>query len=73
MALRTSGALRHMRARGVRCMDCCSVDNAAARLGDPLFLGACILQGADLGARTLAKASPTEKVGVFARYTFMTV
>eukprot|EP00892_Ulva_mutabilis_P003339 jgi/Ulvmu1/1377/UM011_0105.1 len=67
LALRASGALRHMRARGVRCVDCCSVDNAAARLGDPVFLGACLLHGADLGARTVAKASPGEKVGVLAR------
>jgi UDP-N-acetylglucosamine/UDP-N-acetylgalactosamine diphosphorylase len=66
-ALASSGALRHMRAAGVVCVDCASVDNAAARLGDPMFLGVCSLRGADLGARTVAKAAPEERVGVFAR------
>jgi UDP-N-acetylglucosamine/UDP-N-acetylgalactosamine diphosphorylase len=66
-ALQTSGALRHMRNNSISCVDCCSIDNVAARLGDPMFIGACSLHNADLGARTVAKASPEERVGVFAR------
>lgn len=67
LALQNSGALRHMRSNSLLCIDCCSIDNAAARLGDPMFIGACFLNNADLGARTVAKAGPEERVGVFAR------
>lgn len=38
------------------------VDNALARLGDPLFLGYCHSKGAEVGARVVAKAYPEEKV-----------
>jgi UDP-N-acetylglucosamine/UDP-N-acetylgalactosamine diphosphorylase len=66
-ALVTSGALSHMQTNGVKALDCCSVDNAAARVVDPLFIGACAAVDAQLGARVVAKAFPDEKVGIFAR------
>lgn len=43
-------------------MDVYCVDNALARLGDPLFLGYCHSKGAEVGARVVAKAYPEEKV-----------
>lgn len=51
---------------GVEALDCYCVDNALARLGDPLFLGYCHAQSAQVGARVVAKAYPDEKVGRFA-------
>jgi hypothetical protein len=48
---------------GVEALDCYCVDNALARLGDPLFLGYCHAQAAQVGARVVAKAHPDEKVG----------
>jgi len=65
-ALKTSGCLEEMQHDGVECIDCFSVDNALARVCDPVFLGACVEQNAECGARVLAKAYPEEKVGVFA-------
>jgi len=67
MALARSGCLEDMETRGVEVVDCYCVDNALARLGDPLFVGYCCEQGADCGARVVAKAYPEERVGVFAR------
>ncbi|KAF8060101.1 GLCNAC1PUT2 [Scenedesmus sp. PABB004] len=66
-ALQASGALAAMAAAGLVGVDVYCVDNALARLGDPVFVGACVERAAALGARVLAKAHPGEKVGVFAR------
>jgi UDP-N-acetylglucosamine/UDP-N-acetylgalactosamine diphosphorylase len=65
-ALHTRGALADMRAHGLEALDVYCVDNALARVGDPEFVGACAARRAEVGARVLAKASPEEKVGVFA-------
>jgi UDP-N-acetylglucosamine/UDP-N-acetylgalactosamine diphosphorylase len=51
---------------GIEALDCYCVDNAAARVGDPEFLGYCASKGAGMGARVVAKASADERVGVFA-------
>jgi UDP-N-acetylglucosamine/UDP-N-acetylgalactosamine diphosphorylase len=66
-ALTSSGALADMQNRGIEALDCYCVDNALARLGDPVFVGFCRQAGAQLGARVVAKAHPEERVGVFAR------
>lgn len=65
-SLKSSGCLEEMQRAGIECIDCFSVDNALARVCDPVFLGACKEQNAECGARVLAKAYPEEKVGVFA-------
>ena len=44
------GVLADMAAHGVECVDCLSVDNALARIADPLFAGYCAEQGAQCGA-----------------------
>ncbi|BDA40449.1 UDP-N-acetylglucosamine diphosphorylase 1 [Coccomyxa sp. Obi] len=66
-AMQREGVLEDMAQHGVECVDCISVDNALVRLGDPLFAGYCHEQGAECGARVVAKAYPEERVGVFAR------
>lgn len=67
VALARAGVLDDMAAHGVEAVDCYCVDNALARLGDPVFAGFCAERGVECGARVVAKASPEEKVGVFAR------
>ena len=47
---RRSGALTDMRAAGVEAVDCVSVDNALARVADPLFAGFCWERRAQCGA-----------------------
>eukprot|EP01023_Acetabularia_acetabulum_P030399 TRINITY_DN2861_c1_g2_i1.p1 TRINITY_DN2861_c1_g2~~TRINITY_DN2861_c1_g2_i1.p1 ORF type:complete len:508 (-),score=87.02 TRINITY_DN2861_c1_g2_i1:310-1704(-) len=66
-ALSTSGALQNMIQNGIQCLDCYCVDNALAKLADPAFVGFCIQQQAQCGARVVCKAYPEEKVGVFAK------
>jgi UDP-N-acetylglucosamine/UDP-N-acetylgalactosamine diphosphorylase len=58
--------LQLLESEGVEALDCYCVDNAAARVGDPEFLGYCASRGAGMGARVVAKASADERVGVFA-------
>lgn len=65
-ALAYCGVLEDMRARGIKALDCYCVDNALARVGDPIFAGMCAERDVDCGARVVAKAGPEEKVGVFA-------
>jgi UDP-N-acetylglucosamine/UDP-N-acetylgalactosamine diphosphorylase len=66
-ALQRSGCLRDMAEAGIESLDCYSIDNLLAKIADPFFIGYCHKYGADLGCRTLAKASPDERVGVFVR------
>ncbi len=57
-ALRASGALREMRARGVRLLEVHSLeDNLLARPADPVFLGACLL-ASPVCPSTFPRASP---------------
>ncbi|MCO5557784.1 hypothetical protein L7F22_011355 [Adiantum nelumboides] len=62
-ALKVSKCLDDMATRGIKYVDCFSVDNALVRVADPLFLGYVM----ERGASCAAKAFPQEKVGVFAR------
>lgn len=48
-ALATSGALAAMVSEGIQCLDCYCVDNILARVGDPLFVGCCYSQHAQVG------------------------
>uniref|UniRef100_A0A1D2A1J4 UDP-N-acetylglucosamine diphosphorylase n=1 Tax=Auxenochlorella protothecoides TaxID=3075 RepID=A0A1D2A1J4_AUXPR len=66
-ALRRSGALADMAARGVAALDVWPVDNALAAPLDPAWVGACLAARAELGCRVLQKAAPGERVGVLAR------
>ena len=66
-ALKSGGVLDDMKKHNIEAIDCYSVDNALARIGDPTFMGLCKEKGAEWGARVVAKAYPEERVGVFAR------
>eukprot|EP00850_Spirogloea_muscicola_P016990 SM000142S00504 [mRNA] locus=s142:47619:52116:+ [translate_table: standard] len=64
-AMKVAGVLDDMQRRGVEYVDCFSVDNALARVADPVFLGHCITAGVPCGAKVVEKAYPEERVGVF--------
>jgi len=66
-ALRVSGTLDVLEARGVRSVHVFSVDNAICKVCDPLFIGYCLGQGAAVGNKVVWKASAGEKVGVVAK------
>jgi UDP-N-acetylglucosamine/UDP-N-acetylgalactosamine diphosphorylase len=64
-ALKHSGALDDMRQRGVHWIFTYSVDNALVRVCDPEFLGFAIQSKMQTASKSVPKASPQERVGVF--------
>jgi UDP-N-acetylglucosamine/UDP-N-acetylgalactosamine diphosphorylase len=67
-AMRVSGALDDMRARGVEHVSYFQVDNPHAAVADPVFLGlhaAAKDSSGEFSSKMVAKASWDEKVGVF--------
>ncbi len=67
-ALQTSGALEKMKGRGIETISYFQVDNPLVRIIDPVFIGFHLLRNADVSSKTVRKAYPEEKVGVFVRY-----
>jgi len=67
-ALRTSGVLDELKARGIDIISYYQVDNPLVRIIDPVFIGFHHLRGAEASSKAVAKAYPEEKVGVFVRY-----
>ena len=63
-SLKTAGLDRILFESGVEYLSCFAVDNVLQRINDPAFVGATILSGADVGAKVIRKANPTERVGV---------
>jgi len=64
-ALRKSGALDDMKARGVEHLSYFQVDNPIVHTLDPLFLGLHDLSGSEMSSKTIGKANALEKVGNF--------
>jgi UDP-N-acetylglucosamine/UDP-N-acetylgalactosamine diphosphorylase len=66
-AMLQSGNVADMKKRGVKYAHVYSVDNAIAKVADPMFMGYCISQGADVGNKVVWKANWDESVGVVAK------
>jgi len=65
-ALETSGAIRHMQARGVEQLFYLQVDNPLVPIGDPALIGYHLLADSELTSLTIAKQDPYDKLGNFA-------
>jgi UDP-N-acetylglucosamine/UDP-N-acetylgalactosamine diphosphorylase len=63
-ALHRHGCLDEMRAGGVDTIFYLQVDNPMVRIGDPGFVGAHRLAGADVSSKVVRKREPSERVGV---------
>lgn len=69
-ALRQSGAIEDMKARGIEHISYFQVDNPLVNVIDPLFIGLhaeASDSSAQISSKMVAKAYPEEKVGVFCR------
>lgn len=65
-ALAASGAIEHMRKRGVEHLFYLQVDNPLAPICDPELIGYHLLAESDLTSVAVAKQTPQDRVGVFA-------
>jgi len=66
-ALGNSGALEHMRSRGIRHLFYLQVDNPLVPLCDPELIGYHLLAQSELTSIAIAKETPQDKLGVFVR------
>jgi UDP-N-acetylglucosamine/UDP-N-acetylgalactosamine diphosphorylase len=64
-ALERSGAIEHMRRRGIKHLLYLQVDNPLAPIGDPELIGYHLLTGSELTSLAVAKQSPQDKLGNF--------
>lgn len=64
-ALVRSGSIRQMEADGIDTISYFQVDNPLVRCIDPEFIGFHLLRDSELSSKTVPKAYPEEKVGVF--------
>ncbi len=65
-ALAASGALEHMRCRGIEHLFYLQVDNPLTPICDAEFVGYHLLAGSELTSMAIAKQTPQDRLGVFA-------
>ena len=66
-SLRASGCLANMKERGVKWVFIGSVDNALLNMVDAILLGLTIKSGVEIASKSVVKANPHERVGVFCK------
>ncbi len=66
-AMRKNGILDDMKNKNIKWVFIGAVDNALLNMVDPVLLGLTVAQKHQAGSKSIAKNSPTEKVGVFCK------
>ena len=66
-SLYKSGALEDMKKRGIEWIFVGGVDNVLVRMADPMFVGFAACNNYMVASKTIIKAYPEEKVGVFCK------
>ncbi len=59
--------LKDMESKGVKWVFIGGIDNVLLKMVDPLFMGLAIEKGVNLAGKSIVKANPEEKVGVFCK------
>jgi len=65
-ALAASGAIEHMKRRGIQHLFYLQVDNPLTPIADPEFVGHHLLANSELTSMAVAKQTPKDRLGVFA-------
>lgn len=66
-SLRASGCLADMKEKGIKWIFIGSVDNALLKMVDVTLLGMAIDKGVQIASKSVVKANPHERVGVFCK------
>lgn len=66
-SLKRSEMLDDMKQKGIKWVYVCGVDNIMAKMVDILFLGLTIKENVETASKSVKKARPEEKVGVFCK------
>ena len=66
-SLRASGCLADMKEKGIKWIFIGSVDNALLKMIDVTLLGMAVKKGVQIASKSVAKANPQERVGVFCK------
>ncbi len=66
-ALRQSGCIADMKEKGIKWVFIGSVDNALLKMVDVTLLGMAIDKGVEIASKSVVKANPHERVGVFCK------
>ena len=66
-SLRASGALAEMKEKGIKWVFIGGVDNALLKMADTMLLGMAIDKKVQIASKSIVKANPHERVGVFAK------
>jgi UDP-N-acetylglucosamine/UDP-N-acetylgalactosamine diphosphorylase len=66
-SLVSGGVLDRMKKSGVKSLHVMAVDNAIGSPADPMFIGACLESGVEIGNKVVWKSDWKEKVGVIAK------
>lgn len=66
-SLRTTGMLADMKEKGIKWIFIGGVDNAILKMADVTLLGMAIERNAQIASKSVVKANPHEKVGVFCK------
>lgn len=66
-AMRKNGVLYDMKEKGIEWVYIGGVDNVLAKMVDPVLTGLAISEGTLMAGKSVVKANPKEKVGVFCK------
>ena len=66
-SLRASGCLADMKEQGIKWIFIGGIDNVLLKMADTTLLGMTVKQGFQIASKSVVKANPHEKVGVFCK------